>query len=335
MIQFHFDMMNQPGAATPARLYAEALDIVEYLDQRIDLHAAVLSEHHMATYMTDPIPFGYAVAARTRHCRVRIQSAVAANYDPVRLAEQTALLDIVSNGRSDLTLAWGYDPAERDMYPRELPAAQLMPRLIELLRTAWRGEPFTWGERKGQLKQLPVQDPIRIFIAGMAEPAVRRAAQLGDGFMPMMNESVPQYLQYCEEYGRTPGEICQPPPYKYFHVSEDPAAAWEKIRPHAQHDLDTYWQWMAHFGVPQQFAPATWEECQASSDYMIFTPEQAIDYLRNSNIFYTKPLLGGLDPAVAWESIRLLAEQVFPAVDDNAPGTTAAQYLPADYPLTR
>lgn len=316
--QFHFDMMNKEDGVEPAVLYREALAIAEYMDQGTDLHAAVLSEHHLAPYMTDPIGFGFAMAARTKKCRVRLQSVVAANYDPVRLAEQTAQLDIVSNGRLDLTLAWGYDPAERAMYPRSMKAPEFMDKLIPMLRAAWAGEPFSWEGRTGALKQLPVQDPIPILIAGVADAAIKRAARMGDGFMAMMDASVPQYLAECEALGKEPGEIRVPTPYKNFFVSNDPEATWRRVRPFAQHDADIYWQWTAHFHMPRQTVPATLEECQSTGEFMIVTPDEAISHLNQTDVFYCKPLMGGLDPDIAWESARLLVEEVFPSLDSQS-----------------
>lgn len=318
--QIHFDMMNLTGGPEPALLYREALNIGEYLDQHMHVNAIVFSEHHLAYYMTDPFGFASAMAARTKRCRIRIQSAVAANYDPMRLAEQAAQLDIISDGRLDLTLAWGYDPAERAMYPRTMKAPELMRKLVALLRLAFAGQEFSWGERSGILKQLPVQQRVPILIAGMAPAAVKRAAEIGDGFMAMMEESVPQYFAECEALGKPPGEIRTPQPYKFFHVSKDPVSAWKKIHPHAQYDLDTYWQWMAHLGVPQQTAPKSLEDAKASGDYMILTPDEAIEFLTPHEGFYTKPLIGGLHPDIAWESARLLAEEVFPEVE-TAPKT--------------
>lgn len=312
--QYHFDLMNLPGATDPATLYREAIALADYVDAGTDLHCVVLSEHHMAPYMTDPIGLGFAMAARTRDCRIRMQSVVAANYDPMRLAEQTAQLDIVSNGRLDVTLAWGYDPAERAMYPRTQNAEQLFSQLVPMLRQAWSGEEFRWGERTGKLGQLPVRGNVPIFIAGMAPAAIKRAAALGDGFMPMMVESKAQYYAECEALGKVPGEVCVPPPYKNFIVSKHPEATWQQVRQHAQHDADVYWQWMAHFGVPRQTVPATLDECLSSGEFLIFTPDQAIDYLSKQAVFYSKPLMGGLHPDIAWESAKLLIEDVFPAL---------------------
>lgn len=310
----HFDMMNKPDGLPASVLYREALSVAEYLDQSIDLGSVVLSEHHLAPYMTDPLGYASAVAARTEHCEIRIQSLVVANYDPMRLAEQSAQADIISNGRLQLTFAWGYDPAERAMYPRSMKAPELMETLIPMLRSAWRGEEFSWQGRTGALKQLPVQNPIPIYIAGMAPAVIKRAATLGDGFMAMTRESVAEYLAECEAQGRAPGKVSEPEPYRFFHVTKDPQAAWEKIRPFAQHDLDIYWQWMAHLGIPPQTAPATLEECVSAELYMIVTPEQAVDYLAGRQGLYLKPFLGGLDPDCVWESVRLLAEDVLPAL---------------------
>lgn len=310
----HFDMMNLPGGPSTTALYSEALAITAHLEQHFELDACILSEHHLAPYMTDPLGYASSMAARTENCFIRIQSLVAANYDPMRLAEAAAQADIVSNGRLELTLVWGYDPAERAMFPRDMKAAELMESLITFLRRAWSGENVQWREREGKLGQLPVNGQIPIYIGGMAPVVIKRAATLGDGFMAMSPDAVEQYKNECAALDKTPGKISFPTPYKFLHVSRDPEKAWAAIQPHAQHDVDVYWQWMAHLGMPRTEIPNSLDEALAAGLYQVLTPEQAVEYLQGVDGIYLKPLLGGLDPQIAWESIELLCSEVYPHI---------------------
>src|SRR2546427_550899 len=70
--------------------------------------------------LPSPIVLGAATAARPRRLRIRMAAVVAPFHDPLRLAEDLAVLDIVSGGRLDVTVGAGYVPAEFAMFDRDM-----------------------------------------------------------------------------------------------------------------------------------------------------------------------------------------------------------------------
>ena len=75
--------------------------------------AAVISEHHTSSdgYIPSPLLLASAMAARTNQLYISIAAALLAFYDPIRLAEDMAVLDIISNGRLSYTLGrWATGP---------------------------------------------------------------------------------------------------------------------------------------------------------------------------------------------------------------------------------
>ena len=117
-----FDFRNPGFAGTGmAERYSAALDMVEWAD-RLGFVSVVLSEHHGSSdgYLPSPLPLAAAVAARTEQVRIRIAAMVAPFHDPLRVAEDVAVVDLLSEGRVELVVTNGYVPAEFEMFGRSL-----------------------------------------------------------------------------------------------------------------------------------------------------------------------------------------------------------------------
>lgn len=104
-----------PGADSGDRreLFARALEQATYVDQQgRDLLA--LSEHHASDdgYLPSPLTVAAAMAARTERISISIAALLVNLYDPIRLAEDIAVLDHLSAGRISYTLGLGYRPEE-------------------------------------------------------------------------------------------------------------------------------------------------------------------------------------------------------------------------------
>src|SRR5690242_5697159 len=95
----------QPGAA-PADLYAAAVDMCAWGDAR-GCAAVVVCEHHASPdgYLPAPLLFASAIAARTERVPILIAAVLLPFRDPVRLAEEMNVLDILSRGRVGYVLA--------------------------------------------------------------------------------------------------------------------------------------------------------------------------------------------------------------------------------------
>jgi hypothetical protein len=106
----------------------------------------------------------------------------------------------------------------------------------------------------------------------------------------------------------------------FLHVAEDPEAAWDRIAPHALHETNSYGDWLAEAGTPAPYGRvADAEALQASGLYLILTPEELLDRalaLGPTGVLHFHPLMGGLDPDLAWSSLALFEKRVLPGLRD-------------------
>ena len=85
--------------------YRAALDMAAYVDAH-GFDAVALEEHHCAEngWLPSPLTLAAAVAARTERVRISVVALLVTLYDPVRLAEDIAVLDLISDGRFGIDL---------------------------------------------------------------------------------------------------------------------------------------------------------------------------------------------------------------------------------------
>ena len=145
-----FDLRNPEIAGTTmAERYSAALDMAQWADG-LDCMSISVSEHHGSPdgYLPSPIPMVAAMAARTSRSRFMIAALLAPFYDPLRLAEDLAVLDNLSNGRVDVIVAAGYVPDEFAMFDVPMSArASRVTETVHTLRAAFTGEPFEYRGR--------------------------------------------------------------------------------------------------------------------------------------------------------------------------------------------
>src|SRR5215217_3754813 len=99
-----FDFRNPPVAGTTmAERYRAALDMASWADG-LGAITIVLSEHHGSDdgYLPSPLTMAAAIAARTSTARINIAALVTSFHDPLRLAEDAAVVDLISEGRLDV-----------------------------------------------------------------------------------------------------------------------------------------------------------------------------------------------------------------------------------------
>jgi len=108
------DLRNPPGWGRPwAQLYRDTLATVEAAE-RAGIDSVWLSEHHLFGdgYLPQPLTMAAAIAARTSRVRIGTAIVLAALRHPLHLAEQAAVVDVLSGGRLELGLGAGFSPAE-------------------------------------------------------------------------------------------------------------------------------------------------------------------------------------------------------------------------------
>jgi probable F420-dependent oxidoreductase len=181
---------QRPSGVDGRSLYRDAITLAEAAEDA-GFDAFWVSEHHgfADSYLPSPLTLLAAVAVRTRRIRLATGVVVAPFAHPLRLAEDAAVVDHLSDGRLILGLGLGY--AEHEYRAFGVPKGSRGVRLADLvafLRTAWRGTEFDWDGpcfRGSGLRvtPVPVQDSIPIWLGGYAGGAVRRAGRLADGYL--------------------------------------------------------------------------------------------------------------------------------------------------------
>jgi alkanesulfonate monooxygenase SsuD/methylene tetrahydromethanopterin reductase-like flavin-dependent oxidoreductase (luciferase family) len=340
-----YDLRAPAFGADIAELYAACLEQCAAAD-RWGFERVFLLEHHGAddSYCSSPLTLAAAIAARTTSIRISTGALIAPFHHPLRLAEDLAVLDVISGGRLDVVLGAGYVPSEFEMFDVDMSARpRLMVETVEVLKLAWTGEPFTFRGTTVRVTPRPLQRPRPLLLlGGTSEAAARRAASIADGFWAGNRELDRVYLDECARLGREPGPVAprgySPVPFeapRFIHVSEDPDADWARIAPHALHEMNSYATWLAEGArrYPAGRVPEGWE-VQTSADalrargiYMVITPAEAVELvgrLEPDGMLSIHPLLAGIDPDLAWSSLQLLAGKVLPQVRAASAGVAPA-----------
>ncbi|MCS5636973.1 MAG: LLM class flavin-dependent oxidoreductase, partial [Myxococcota bacterium] len=213
-----FDMRAPDfGEARPGDLYAAALEMAEWGEKHGCIQL-VLSEHHASedNYLPSPLLLASAMAGRTQKIAIQVAALVLPLHDPIRLAEEMAVLDVVSGGRVSYVLAVGYRPEEYAMFGRSFSErGKRMEASIEALRQAWTGEEFVYENREVRVTPRPATaSGPALFMGGNSAIVARRAARLGLGMIAGgINPDLERiYHAACQEYEKVPGFFVNPEP---------------------------------------------------------------------------------------------------------------------------
>ncbi len=315
-----FDFRNPEIAGTTmADRYAAALDIAEWADG-LGCTSIAVSEHHASPdgYLPSPIAMLAAMAARTTDVGFLIAALIAPFHDPLRLAEDMIVLDILSRGRVDLILAGGYVHEEFALF--DVPMRERGKRVTETVRTlkaAFTGEPFEYRGRTVHITPAPFRSGgPSIMLGGSSEPAARRAARIADGFIPSVPEIWDFYRDEVQQLGRPdPG----PSPIggnRVVALAKDPEKGWEKMAPFFLHETNAYGEWQAQDNLAAPFhSIADADALRATGQYRVLTPEQFVAEMKDAPFPFAlfHPLCGGMPPELAWSSLHLFEQEVLPA----------------------
>ena len=186
-----FDMRApQPGAST-GELYASALEMATWAEGR-GCPRVLLCEHHASPdgYLPSPLILGSAMAARTRDLGITLVLLLPF-YDPVRLAEDMNVLDIVSHGRVAYIFGVGYRPEEFEHFGVDRGGrGRAAEAKLELLQALLAGEPVVRGGRRIHVTPPPsTPGGPPIAWGGSSLAAARRAGRFGLAYSP--NGSIP------------------------------------------------------------------------------------------------------------------------------------------------
>ncbi len=168
-------------------VYERAMQRIAIMDTS-GYDAVWLAEHHFTDYSVCPSVHMMAVhvANQTRNIRVGMAVSLAAFYHPLRLAEEVALLDVLSGGRVNWGAGRGFDPTEFGIF--EVPAEESGPRFheaVEVVLAAWTSERLTWSGPRWQFRNVevlpkPMQKPHPpVWLAAGSPGALRWSGSKG------------------------------------------------------------------------------------------------------------------------------------------------------------
>jgi alkanesulfonate monooxygenase SsuD/methylene tetrahydromethanopterin reductase-like flavin-dependent oxidoreductase (luciferase family) len=249
-------MRNPPSSGIGrADLYAETLDHIEAVEA-LGFDTVWLTEHHFIDdeYLPSVLPMAAAVAARTKRVTIGTAVLLLPLHDPLRVAEDAAVVDVLSNGRLRLGLGLGYKLEEFEAFGidrRHRPS--LLEEGIEIIRGAWADGPFSHHGRHRSFDDLdvtpkPIQRPgPQIWLAGRARVPVTRAAQLGDGLIVVGGPDLYRtYHDAHRETGRAdPARLCI---FAFTYPSRDPDGDERRFGEYAGYRMANYAKWYGTAG---------------------------------------------------------------------------------------
>ena len=217
----------------------DILDEALYAEE-IAMHSAWIGEHHFSSLGVLSCPdlvLAY-VAARTKHIRLAPAVTVLPLHHPIRVAEQWATLDLLSNGRVDFAAGRGYD--RREYLPLNVSFdnnQEIFEEGMEIVRNLWAADKRI--SHKGKHYQFedviitpqPVQKPLPAYVASFSKPSIELAARLGCGLIVApfaaamsfggLRQVADLYNETCIKHGKKPGRLM----CSYFtHFADDKAA---------------------------------------------------------------------------------------------------------------
>jgi len=282
---YAFDMRNPSPWQKPRHEHYDAhIEFIAWTET-IGFEGVWFAEHHGSNdgYLPSPLIMSAALAARTKTMRIGTCIALAPFYHPVRLAEDAAILDIISGGRFDLALALGYVQAEAHRYGNDFKKrARRTDEMLQIMRRLWQGETFTFEGDFFQLintkiSPLPVSEHLPLWIGGNSAPAYRRAAMYGDGFLGPV-EAYAEYAAEVTAVGKdgSAARICSIGGNDMWHlVSEDPEETVEDVLDHIVYQTNSYAEWQEGT-TTSTFKRVTREEMRPAAKMWVMTPEDSI-----------------------------------------------------------
>ena len=316
------------------RFYQQALNQVE-LAEELGFDSVWLEEHHGTSRHYHPSPFIFLAGFATRTERILLGTdiAILPLYHPVRLAEDVAQLDVMSQGRVILGVAIGYREEEFAAFQTPLKGrGTQFEEMIDLIKRLWTQDNVTFESRRYALSGFtlepkPLQQPRPpIWLGGWGKLSIQRAAALGDAWIPgptanlaKLKEAQGRYNEHLKSLGLVAHS--RPRPLTRDVVIAPSEAEAEEL---AQNYLlpayrDEYSTW-SHPLIGTSDSTATDILAELRKDrFIIGSPSQVIE-----QIAYFKEQFGmdhlvcrlhfpGMPPDQVLAAVRLIGEEVIPA----------------------
>jgi alkanesulfonate monooxygenase SsuD/methylene tetrahydromethanopterin reductase-like flavin-dependent oxidoreductase (luciferase family) len=305
--------------------------------EQMGFDEAWLTEHHFVDdgYSPSLFPIAGAIAARTRRIRIGTFLLLLPLHHPVQVAEDTATVDLLSDGRLDLGVGLGYRLGEFDH--QGIPSRQRAGRMQEgltIVRQLLSGESVTYEGTYNQLRDIRIVPPAvqkphpPMWVGGTAPKAIDRAARMGFHFLSGSIQSTLAYDEALRAHGREPREF-HVATTRPTYVAPTREQAWEIAAQPLRHTAVNYVEWTQEAkGVTDAgniaAVPSVEEIVRTQSmdffgeEALVGTPQDVIegieDYRSRGRLTHLVCMLPlpGMPPPQIRAGMELLAREVIP-----------------------
>ena len=314
------------------------MDTILPLAEELGYSSFHTTEHHFQWngWAPSPLMVLAKAAGLTKTMRLATNIMLLPLYNPLRLVEDLATLDNLSNGRLTIGVAPGYASEEMDAY--KIPMAERFGRfeeIIDIIQLAWEGDPFEWEGRyynigKAELVPKPVQDKLPIWYGVSGPKLLARAAKRRMPVTASPRHTAEELKDHFERYTAIAAEEDYTPPVRpiirevFVAPTQEEA---ERIAGPAIMNMFSLYGKKSEEGaralandsgeVIDDAAKVSFKTF--ASRYVVGDPESCIEQIRkleaevNPTELVCRMQMPGISTADFERSLRLFAEKVMPA----------------------
>ncbi len=317
--------------------YREFLEEVEF-GESLGFDSVWLEEHHGIKdhYWPSPLTALAGIATRTERLLFGTDVLVMPFYHPVRLAEDGAMLDVMSGGRFILGAAIGYKPDEFALYQAAMQMrGARFEEAIALIRQLWSRERVDFDGKYYQIPGLKIEPrPTShagppIWLGGWGELSLARAACLGDAWLPGPTADLERllqaqriYLQKLMESGRDPAGHPRPLTREVVIAQNDELAREMALKHLLISYRDEYGtqEWQHPLIGREGSAPIGSFEAISRDRFIVGSPATVVQQLKRFQAAFgfdhliCRLYFPGLPHDFIMEELKLLAAEVIPAL---------------------
>ncbi len=316
-----------PWQTDSAELYSKHIDQIARCE-KIGYHDVWLTEHHFCEDGHAPsiLPLAAAIAVKTKTIRIGTGVLLLPLHNAVRVAEDSATIDILSRGRFELGVGIGYRPEEFAALGVDVTKrAQLIDEGLAVIKSLWSGGPVNFSGKhytleNTKLSPLPVQtNGPPLWVGGFAPAAPKRAARLAEGYIGT-GDMVEQAKIFLDEWDKLERKGIPRLAGGHFWLvtSKSPERTFQEIAPHVMYQIEIYNQWLSSAG--QQLFPEVKDinELKQLGILNCVTPQHACDligtYAEETGIerYYTWTIPPGYEVEKMNEYLEIFAQDVIP-----------------------
>ncbi|MBI3325390.1 MAG: LLM class flavin-dependent oxidoreductase [Nitrospinae bacterium] len=353
-----FYLFSDFGNIPQDRVFREVLEEIEYAEE-LGFDSVWLPEHHFAIYgmLGNPMVLAAAIARSTSRMQIGTAIMVLPFQHPLRVAEDAALVDVLSDGRLLLGLGRGYQPPEFHGFgvPQQASRAMFF-ESFEIVKRALSGEKFAYDGQFWKIQEpteifpKPIQQPHPpLYVAAISPETYEVAARLGISLLrsPTFSDletvanAFEGYKTKMRQYGHDPDKLDQP-----FLVRTYVAPTDEEARAEAQHVV-WYYHLLASLlpGAPAREQPGSYESYPKAAKRLAAvtlddvwergscfgTPERVAELIKRymgrtgTTHLAVEMRIGGLAHKKVLRSMELFAKEVMPALREEEAKVAAAR----------